>query len=91
MYSDEETAEKSEAYRSFEQEMLKNEEKRTLHKAIAGLPQDYATVIHLLYFEDMSYSEAGAVMKKSRKQIENLIMRARAALHATMEREWSYE
>ena len=62
-----------------------------MHKAIAGLPQDYATVIHLLYFEDMSYSEAGAVMKKSRKQIENLIMRARAALHATMEREWSYE
>lgn len=91
VYSDEETTEKSEAYRSFEQEMLKNEEKRTLHKAIAGLPQDYATVIHLLYFEDMSYSEAGAVMKKSRKQIENLIMRARAALHATMEREWSYE
>lgn len=64
VYSDEETTEKSEAYRSFEQEMLKNEEKRTLHKAIAGLPQDYATVIHLLYFEDMSYSEAGAVMKK---------------------------
>lgn len=90
VYSDGETSEKSEAYLAFEQEMLQNEEKRALHRAIAGLPPDYATVIHLLYFEDLSYAEAGAVMKKSRKQIENLVMRARAALRGFMEKEGAY-
>lgn len=90
VYSDDEVVEKSEAYCSFEQDILKNEEKRILYHAITGLPPDYATVIHLLYFEDMSYLEAGTVMKKSRKQIENLVMRARATLHGIMEREWSY-
>ena len=75
--------------RSFEQEMLEKCEKQTLYRALSGLPADYGTVIHLLYFEELSYEEAGAVMKKSRKQIENLAMRARHSLHTIMEKEES--
>ena len=37
-------------------------------------------VIHLIYFEDLSYDEAGKVMKKSRKQVDNLLYRAKKEL-----------
>ena len=69
--------------------MFEKYERQELHRALAGLSPDYCTVLHLIYFENMSYAEAGAVMKKSRKQIENLAMRARCTLRTAMEKEGS--
>lgn len=43
-------------------------------------PDDMRVVIHLIYFEDLSYDEAGKVMKKSRKQVDNLLYRAKKEL-----------
>ena len=63
-----------------EQRLLDSEEKRALHTALAALPLDMWSAVHPVYFEDMSYEEAARVMKKTRKQIDNLLYRAKATL-----------
>ena len=73
--------------KNLEDEFLKKERERELHRAINALIEDYKTVLHLIYFEEMSYEQAGKVMKKSRKQIENLAYRARQALKTELEKE----
>ncbi len=72
---------------SIEDEFIKKEQERELHRAIDTLNNDYKTVLHLIYFEDMSCEQAGKVMKKSRKQIENLIYRAKQALKKELKKE----
>ena len=73
--------------KSLEDEFLRKEQERELHRAIDTLNDDYKTVLHLIYFEDMSYEQAGKVMKKNKKQIENLVYRARQALRKEFEKE----
>jgi len=36
--------------------------------------------VHLIYFEEMTYEEAAQVMRKNRKQVDNLLYRAKKAL-----------
>lgn len=72
---------------TIEDEFLKKEQERELHKAIDKLNDDHKTVLHLIYFEDMSYEQAGKVMKKKRKQIENLVYRAKQALRKELTKE----
>lgn len=64
---------------------IAEEEKRKLHNAIGKLPDDYKTALHLVYFEEMSYEEAAAIMKKDKKQIENIVYRAKKALRKHLE------
>ena len=72
--------------------MLKDERSERLHKAIKALPSDYRDVLHLLYFEEMSYADASGAMKKSVKQVTNLAYRAKAALRTALEKEgFTYE
>ncbi len=73
--------------KSLEDEFLKKERARELHAALDKLNEDYKTVLHLVYFEDMSNSEAARVMKKNKKQIENLLYRAKHALKKELEKE----
>ena len=54
--------------------------KRAVHSAIAKLSEDKRVVIHLIYFEEMTYDEAAKVMKKNRKQVDNLLYRAKKEL-----------
>jgi RNA polymerase sigma-70 factor (ECF subfamily) len=61
-------------------EVLSNERSRILSDAIGKLPRDLSVAIHLIYFEGMSYVEAAAVMGKNKKQIDNLLYRAKKAL-----------
>lgn len=70
----------SDEYEQFEKEIFRNEEKRILHSALDELKCEYRTVLHLVYFEGMSNGEAASVMKKTTKQIENLIYRAKLRL-----------
>ena len=60
--------------------MLDSERKRVLSDALAALPEEMRSCIILVYFEDMTYEETARVMKKSRKQIDNLLYRAKASL-----------
>ena len=60
--------------------VLADERKRAVHSAIAKLSEDMRVVIHLIYFEEMTYDEAAKVMKKNRKQVDNLLYRAKKEL-----------
>ncbi len=64
--------------------VLADARKRTLSAAIGQLPEDMRVVIHLIYFEEMTYDEAARVMKKSRKQIDNLLYRGKKELRAIL-------
>lgn len=77
---------KSLEYASFEEAVIKEEQKKILHNALSELPEDYRIALHLIYFEDMSYEEAGKVMHKNVKQITNLAYRGRNALRVILEK-----
>jgi len=77
--------------RNLEDEFLKKERDKKLHAAIEDLNEDYKTVLHLIYFENMSYEQAAAVMKKNKKQIENLVYRARQTLKKILEKEADFQ
>ena len=61
---------------------LQKERDIALHRAMDRLKPEYQTALHLVYFENLSYEETGRVLKKSRKQIENLVYRGKNALRA---------
>lgn len=60
--------------------ILKDEKKRMVNNALEKLSDDMRVAVHLVYFEDMTYDEAARVMKKNRKQIDNLLYRAKGEL-----------
>ena len=65
---------------SLEEIVLADERKRVVNNALNTLPDDMRVVIHLVYFEDLTYDEAAKVMKKNRKQVDNLLYRAKKEL-----------
>lgn len=72
--------------------ILKSERDRHLHSAMAELCEDYRTVLHLVYFEGMNASQAAEVMKKNKKQTDNLLYRAKLALKSILEKDgYGYE
>ena len=65
---------------TLEETVLADLRKRTVNHAISQLPQDMQEVIHLVYFEGLSYEETAKVMKKNRKQVDNLLYRGKKEL-----------
>ena len=65
---------------ALEEMVLADHRKRQVNAAIAKLPEDMRVVAHLIYFEEMTYEEAAKVMKKNRKQVDNLLYRAKKEL-----------
>ena len=65
---------------TLEEIVLADERKRVVNNALNSLPYDMRVVIHLVYFEDLTYDEAAKVMKKNRKQVDNLLYRAKKEL-----------
>ena len=70
-----------------ETDYLDGERKGQLHEALRKLKPEHRDVLYLIYFEDMSYAEAGRVLNKNKRQIEGLEYRARASLKKMMESE----
>ncbi len=63
-----------------EERVLSSERRRIVREAAARLPADMREAVHLVYFEELSYEEAARVLKKSRKQVDNLLCRAKKEL-----------
>ena len=63
------------------------EDKRQLAKALRSLTPEYRQILHLSYFEDLSIPEICKILGKNKKQIYNLLARARAALAEIIEKE----
>lgn len=70
--------------RSLEEDVIRAEETRAVWKAISSLPDEMREAVHLVCIERMSYKDAGRVMKKSAKQIDNLLTRARSLLRGEL-------
>lgn len=63
-----------------EEDFIEDERKRVLHRAIEKLSEDYRAAVYLIFFEELSYDQAAKVLGKSKKQIDNLVYRAKGAL-----------
>ena len=72
---------------SVERAYLHSEQRIALHRALRRLSADYRQVLYLTYFDGFSNAEAALAMHKSRRQIENLVYRAKKALKAQLEKE----
>ena len=66
--------------KTLEEMVLADERKRAVNAAMAKLPADMAVAVHLVYFEEMTYDQAAKVMKKTGKQVDNLLYRAKKEL-----------
>ena len=77
----------AEAAAGLEAAVLDSEEKRQLYDAMDRIREEYRMALHLVYFEELSYEDSAAVMKKNRKQIENLVYRGKQSLRKVLEQE----
>lgn len=69
---------------TLEEMILLDERKQALNRALAQLPEEMQLAVHLVYFEDLTYDDAAKVMRKSRKQVANLLYRAKEKLRAML-------
>ncbi|MBO4563308.1 MAG: RNA polymerase sigma factor [Clostridia bacterium] len=72
-----------------ESKVIEDERKRALSAALGRLPEDMRAAVHLVFFEEMTYDEAARVMGKNRKQIDNLLYRAKKELRIMLGKEVS--
>ena len=72
---------------SLEQSYIKEERKIIIHKALSELAADYRTILWLVYFEGFSNKEAAVVLKKTKRQVRNLLYRAKQSLKSKLEKE----
>ena len=63
------------------------ERDQILHFCMAELKPDYREALYLTYFEGMSHLQAAEVMRKSEKQITNMVYRGKERLRGLLERE----
>lgn len=77
---------------SIEKDYLKEEQKIALHRALQKLNPDYKQVLYLVFFENFSNSETAKIMHKTKRQVENLLYRAKQSLKSELEKEgFEYE
>lgn len=72
---------------ALEEKVLENERKRMINACLGRIKSDYSSVLYLYYFEQMDKQECSKILKKSKKQIENLLYRGREALKKELEKE----
>ena len=72
---------------SLEQSYIKEENKIIVNKALNELIPEYRNVLWLTYFEEFSNKETAIILKKTERQIKNLLYRARKALKSKLEKE----
>lgn len=67
--------------------IFQNERNSQLYSAMEKLKKEYQEALYLVYFEDMSYKEAGKVLNKSESQITNLVHRGKKSLKEILGKE----
>lgn len=70
-----------------EEQVLADERKRALNDALKTLPPDMQQALYLVYFEELSYQDTAAVMKKTSKQVDNLLYQGKQRLRAILRKE----
>ena len=72
---------------SLEREYLRTEQRMAVNRAIKLLNPDYSQVLYLSFFEELKNDEIAHIMKKNKRQVENLIYRAKLALRSELNKE----
>ena len=72
---------------SLEEAYIREESKVEVYKALSKLSVDYRNVLWLSFFEGFSNREVAKVMKKSDRQVKNLLYRAKQSLRSILEKE----
>ena len=72
---------------SVEETYIKKEEKIAVHRALGKLNGEYRQVLWLAYFEELPNVEIGRIVGKSKRQVENLLYRAKQALKTELRKE----
>ena len=67
-----------------EDRALADQRKRAVNQALARLPEEMRLAVHLVFFAELSYEETARVMKKNRKQVDNLLYRAKKELRGIL-------
>lgn len=72
---------------ALENSYLRKEQKIIVHRALSRINPDYGKVLYLKFFEDLTNEQIAKVMKRNRRQVENLIYQAKQSLKAELEKE----
>lgn len=72
---------------TLESHIIRGEENRRLYEALDSIKEDYRIALYLVYFEELSYKDAAEIMKKTPKQLENLVSRGKKAVRELMGKE----
>ena len=70
-----------------EKQYLIEEQKIELHKALKKINPDYSQVLYLMYFEGFDTEEAARIMHRSKRQIGDLVYRAKMSLKSELEKD----
>lgn len=73
---------------TLEDRILSDERKRAVHQALEALPEEMGIALHLCYIEGLSYDETAKVMKKTQKQVDNLLYRGKKELRRLLGGDW---
>lgn len=71
---------------SLEADTIKKERDLAVYDCLQELPLQYRQVLALTYFDGFSAEEVGIIMSRSRKQVYNLLARAKASLKILLEK-----
>ena len=73
--------------KQLENAVVNDEQKKQLALALQKLPDIYREALYLVYFENLSYKDTAKILKKNKKQTENIIFRARQSLKKILVKE----
>ena len=67
-----------------ESRVLQTQRQQVIANALSRLPPEQQIALYLVYLEDMTYEDAAKVMKKTKKQVDNLLYRGKQALRVIL-------
>ncbi len=70
-----------------EQDAIKRQRNETIYRCMQMLPEQYRQVLQLTYFDGFDNKSVCRILRKSSKQVYNLLSRAKVALKTLLEKE----
>lgn len=71
---------------NMEADAIKKERDRAVYACLQKLPLQYRQVLMLMYFDGFSVDEISTILTRSKKQVYNLLARAKASLKTQLEK-----
>lgn len=67
--------------------LIEEEQRKMIYSALLQIKEEYRSVLFLRYYEDLKIEEIVFIIKKNKKQVYNLLQRAKSALKEILEKE----